>query len=254
MPVLTPSCLRSWFQRQQTCPTCRMDVLRASLPTQSPPPPEPADQGPPAAPHPPPLLPQPPNCEWPLIWPPSPLLILALSWVWETGESESLSSSSVWVGERSMGGDRLRSCVISAELRGLTGAKTARNWPLVCDLGVSIWTSSHHPILSLQYPRASCRPFLQACFRCGLLWAPFHLSHLPPAQERLRPLHPPAQVSLVGSVTAGDGTSGSRGPSTLTGFLCLFLSSPFSAQWRSQYHSCCSSLCPGTWPQPCPRG
>ncbi|KAI1286196.1 E3 ubiquitin-protein ligase synoviolin [Halotydeus destructor] len=23
------SCLRSWFQRQQTCPTCRMDVLRA---------------------------------------------------------------------------------------------------------------------------------------------------------------------------------------------------------------------------------
>lgn len=24
------SCLRSWFQRQQTCPTCRMDVLRAT--------------------------------------------------------------------------------------------------------------------------------------------------------------------------------------------------------------------------------
>merc|ERR1719167_379706 len=24
------NCLRSWFQRQQTCPTCRMDVLRAS--------------------------------------------------------------------------------------------------------------------------------------------------------------------------------------------------------------------------------
>ena len=24
------SCLRSWFQRQQTCPTCRLDVLRAS--------------------------------------------------------------------------------------------------------------------------------------------------------------------------------------------------------------------------------
>ena len=23
------SCLRSWFQRQQTCPTCRLDVLRA---------------------------------------------------------------------------------------------------------------------------------------------------------------------------------------------------------------------------------
>ncbi|XP_058545588.1 E3 ubiquitin-protein ligase synoviolin isoform X3 [Neofelis nebulosa] len=59
--IFHTSCLRSWFQRQQTCPTCRMDVLRASLPTQSPPPAEPADQGPPPAPHPPPLLPQPPN-------------------------------------------------------------------------------------------------------------------------------------------------------------------------------------------------
>ncbi|XP_009183934.1 E3 ubiquitin-protein ligase synoviolin isoform X6 [Papio anubis] len=59
--IFHTSCLRSWFQRQQTCPTCRMDVLRASLPAQSPPPPEPAEQGPPPAPHPPPLLPQPPN-------------------------------------------------------------------------------------------------------------------------------------------------------------------------------------------------
>uniref|UniRef100_E9QQ99 E3 ubiquitin-protein ligase synoviolin n=1 Tax=Mus musculus TaxID=10090 RepID=E9QQ99_MOUSE len=59
--IFHTSCLRSWFQRQQTCPTCRMDVLRASLPAQSPPPPEPADQGPPPAPHPQPLLPQPPN-------------------------------------------------------------------------------------------------------------------------------------------------------------------------------------------------
>lgn len=58
--IFHTSCLRSWFQRQQTCPTCRMDVLRASLPAQSPPP-EPAEQGPPPAPHPPPLLPQPPN-------------------------------------------------------------------------------------------------------------------------------------------------------------------------------------------------
>ncbi|KAF2349885.1 Zinc finger RING-type [Trinorchestia longiramus] len=24
-------CLRSWFQRQQTCPTCRLDVLRPTL-------------------------------------------------------------------------------------------------------------------------------------------------------------------------------------------------------------------------------
>ncbi|KAM9302457.1 E3 ubiquitin-protein ligase synoviolin [Gastrophryne carolinensis] len=31
--IFHTSCLRSWFQRQQTCPTCRMDVLRASLPT-----------------------------------------------------------------------------------------------------------------------------------------------------------------------------------------------------------------------------
>lgn len=27
------SCLRSWFQRQQTCPTCRMDILRTVRPT-----------------------------------------------------------------------------------------------------------------------------------------------------------------------------------------------------------------------------
>ena len=25
------SCLRSWFQRQQTCPTCRMNILRATM-------------------------------------------------------------------------------------------------------------------------------------------------------------------------------------------------------------------------------
>jgi len=31
--IFHTSCLRSWFQRQQTCPTCRMDVLR--LPTVS---------------------------------------------------------------------------------------------------------------------------------------------------------------------------------------------------------------------------
>lgn len=30
--IFHSSCLRSWFQRQQTCPTCRMDVLRASNP------------------------------------------------------------------------------------------------------------------------------------------------------------------------------------------------------------------------------
>ncbi|XP_027712035.1 E3 ubiquitin-protein ligase synoviolin isoform X1 [Vombatus ursinus] len=59
--IFHTSCLRSWFQRQQTCPTCRMDVLRASLPVQSPAAPEPPEQGPPPAPHQPPILPQPPN-------------------------------------------------------------------------------------------------------------------------------------------------------------------------------------------------
>ncbi|KAM4732332.1 E3 ubiquitin-protein ligase synoviolin isoform 2-T3 [Anableps anableps] len=33
--IFHSSCLRSWFQRQQTCPTCRMDVLRASNNTQA---------------------------------------------------------------------------------------------------------------------------------------------------------------------------------------------------------------------------
>lgn len=30
--IFHASCLRSWFQRQQTCPTCRMDVLRVTNP------------------------------------------------------------------------------------------------------------------------------------------------------------------------------------------------------------------------------
>ncbi|XP_037982477.1 E3 ubiquitin-protein ligase synoviolin isoform X2 [Motacilla alba alba] len=54
--IFHTSCLRSWFQRQQTCPTCRMDVLRASLPPQ--PPPEPAAAAPAAAPAQPPNFPQ----------------------------------------------------------------------------------------------------------------------------------------------------------------------------------------------------
>ncbi|XP_067400073.1 E3 ubiquitin-protein ligase synoviolin isoform X1 [Emydura macquarii macquarii] len=61
--IFHTSCLRSWFQRQQTCPTCRMDVLRASLPAQSQTPPEQQEQAqqqqPP--PHQTPLIPQPPN-------------------------------------------------------------------------------------------------------------------------------------------------------------------------------------------------
>ncbi|XP_006037176.2 E3 ubiquitin-protein ligase synoviolin [Alligator sinensis] len=58
--IFHTSCLRSWFQRQQTCPTCRMDVLRASLPAQSQPPPEPPEPGQQQQQH-TPLVPQPPN-------------------------------------------------------------------------------------------------------------------------------------------------------------------------------------------------
>ncbi|XP_071588720.1 E3 ubiquitin-protein ligase synoviolin isoform X1 [Heliangelus exortis] len=65
--IFHTSCLRSWFQRQQTCPTCRMDILRASLPTQ--PPPEPPEQAPPQPQ--PPQVPQPPNFPQGLI-PPFP--------------------------------------------------------------------------------------------------------------------------------------------------------------------------------------
>ncbi|XP_056142693.1 E3 ubiquitin-protein ligase synoviolin [Lampris incognitus] len=54
--IFHSSCLRSWFQRQQTCPTCRMDVLRASnanqtpATPQAPPPPQAAAANAPAAP------------------------------------------------------------------------------------------------------------------------------------------------------------------------------------------------------------
>nr|XP_046263143.1 E3 ubiquitin-protein ligase synoviolin isoform X2 [Scatophagus argus] len=54
--IFHSSCLRSWFQRQQTCPTCRMDVLRASnnnqtpAPAQAPPPAPAAPANAPAAP------------------------------------------------------------------------------------------------------------------------------------------------------------------------------------------------------------
>lgn len=30
--IFHSSCLRSWFQRQQTCPTCRMDILQQPVP------------------------------------------------------------------------------------------------------------------------------------------------------------------------------------------------------------------------------
>uniref|UniRef100_A0A3B3CDT2 RING-type E3 ubiquitin transferase n=1 Tax=Oryzias melastigma TaxID=30732 RepID=A0A3B3CDT2_ORYME len=56
--IFHSSCLRSWFQRQQTCPTCRMDVLRATnnnqtqAPAQAPPPAPAAPVNAPAAPPP----------------------------------------------------------------------------------------------------------------------------------------------------------------------------------------------------------
>eukprot|EP00058_Branchiostoma_floridae_P024686 XP_002610176.1 hypothetical protein BRAFLDRAFT_121543 [Branchiostoma floridae] len=49
--IFHTSCLRSWFQRQQTCPTCRMDVLRAPPPQQN------ATPQPPPAPQPPQQIP-----------------------------------------------------------------------------------------------------------------------------------------------------------------------------------------------------
>ncbi|KAG7329308.1 hypothetical protein KOW79_007482 [Hemibagrus wyckioides] len=55
--IFHSSCLRSWFQRQQTCPTCRMDVLRASQPNTTP---APAAPAPPAAPAAPANAPAPP--------------------------------------------------------------------------------------------------------------------------------------------------------------------------------------------------
>uniref|UniRef100_A0A8C1I867 RING-type E3 ubiquitin transferase n=1 Tax=Cyprinus carpio TaxID=7962 RepID=A0A8C1I867_CYPCA len=54
--IFHSSCLRSWFQRQQTCPTCRMDVLRASQPNQTPAPAQaPAPAAAANAPVPPPV-------------------------------------------------------------------------------------------------------------------------------------------------------------------------------------------------------
>lgn len=63
--IFHTSCLRSWFQRQQTCPTCRMDVLRTTqpAPTQQPPLQQPQPQTP--------LVPQQPNLP-PGMMPPFP--------------------------------------------------------------------------------------------------------------------------------------------------------------------------------------
>nr|CAG4640752.1 EOG090X03TK [Eulimnadia texana] len=55
--IFHAACLRSWFQRQQTCPTCRLEVLRPTPPTVTPPragavPPQAAAAPQPAAPQP----------------------------------------------------------------------------------------------------------------------------------------------------------------------------------------------------------
>ena len=57
--IFHATCLRSWFQRQQTCPTCRLEVLRA--PGTTPPAAEPAanirpQPAQPAPPMPPPQV------------------------------------------------------------------------------------------------------------------------------------------------------------------------------------------------------
>lgn len=83
------------------------------------------------------------------------------------------------------------------------------------------------PVLSLQSPRASCLPFLQACSRYGPPWAPSHLSHLPPAQERLRPLHPLVQVSLLGTATAKGWEEWKRRPLNAPHLPVLTLQQPF---------------------------
>lgn len=60
--IFHATCLRSWFQRQQTCPTCRLEVLRApGVPNTNPAPqPAAANARPPqqnaAPPPPPPVL------------------------------------------------------------------------------------------------------------------------------------------------------------------------------------------------------
>ena len=54
--IFHATCLRSWFQRQQTCPTCRLEVLRAPGAANAPQPQQAADanrQPPQAAPRPP---------------------------------------------------------------------------------------------------------------------------------------------------------------------------------------------------------
>ena len=52
--IFHKSCLRSWFQRQQSCPTCRMDIIHATRPQ----PQQPAPAAPPVGPPQHPAVPQ----------------------------------------------------------------------------------------------------------------------------------------------------------------------------------------------------
>ncbi|XP_041969166.1 E3 ubiquitin-protein ligase synoviolin A [Aricia agestis] len=75
--IFHAACLRLWFQRQQTCPTCRLNVLRApetpppapaAPPAAAPPPPPPAQPAPPPFP----TMPPPPMMAWGMPPPPPP--------------------------------------------------------------------------------------------------------------------------------------------------------------------------------------
>ncbi|KAF9806154.1 hypothetical protein SFRURICE_016353 [Spodoptera frugiperda] len=77
--IFHAACLRLWFQRQQTCPTCRLNVLRAPAPEAAAGAPGPAAPAPPlaglaphAAPAPPPPGPVPPP--FPNMPPPPPMM------------------------------------------------------------------------------------------------------------------------------------------------------------------------------------
>uniref|UniRef100_A0A8D0TEX4 Synoviolin 1 n=1 Tax=Sus scrofa TaxID=9823 RepID=A0A8D0TEX4_PIG len=167
-------CLRSWFQRQQTCPTCRMDVLRASLPNQSPPPPEPADQGPPPAPHPPPLLPQPPNCEWPPLF-----------------GHPTHSSPCLALGRGDTGGSRVSALLKLSQgggrgITGRDGADCGHMLPALSSEPVGAAARAHPPV---------------PCLRLGALFGPFLTTApslsavpqglLPPFPPGMFPLWPP---------------------------------------------------------------
>ncbi|XP_038206541.1 E3 ubiquitin-protein ligase synoviolin [Zerene cesonia] len=80
--IFHAACLRLWFQRQQTCPTCRLNVLRAPAPdaahnapnAAAPPPHAPNAPPPGAVPPPPPFpnMPPPPMMAWGMPPPPPP--------------------------------------------------------------------------------------------------------------------------------------------------------------------------------------